>query len=51
MGKVVRKCLGCDFGQGMNDLKDVKLQAVFYQDVVCELERLDRRFVVLQLGE
>jgi hypothetical protein len=50
-GKVVRKCLGCDFGQGTNDLNDVRLQAVFYQDVVCELERLERAFAMLQIGE
>jgi hypothetical protein len=49
-GKMVRKCLGCDFGQGTNDLNDVKLQAIFYQDVVCELERLERGFAMLQLG-
>jgi hypothetical protein len=50
-GKVVRNCLGCDFGQGTNDLNDVKLQIAFYQDVVCELERLEQRFAILQLGE
>jgi hypothetical protein len=49
-GKVVRKCLECDFGQGTNDLNDGKLQAIFYQDVVCELERLERGFAMLQLG-
>jgi len=49
--KVVRKYLGCDFGQGTNDLNDVKLQTAFYQDVVCELERLEQRFAILQLGE
>ncbi|KAL3418591.1 hypothetical protein PVAG01_10307 [Phlyctema vagabunda] len=50
-GKVVRKCLACDFGQDVSDLKDAKLQAVFYQDVVCELERLERGFSMLQLGD
>lgn len=49
-GKVVRKCLGCDFGQGTSDLSDEKLQAAVYQDVVCELERLERGFAMLQLG-
>jgi hypothetical protein len=48
--KVVRKCLGCDFGEGTTDLNDPGLQAVFYKDVVCELERLERAFVMLQLG-
>lgn len=50
-GTVVMKCLGCDFGQGTSDLKDSKLQAVFHQDVVCELERLERGFAMLQLGD
>lgn len=50
-GMVVRKCLGCDFGQGTSDLNDEKLQTAFYQDVVCELERLERGFTMLQLGE
>ncbi|KAH9212136.1 hypothetical protein DL95DRAFT_447797 [Leptodontidium sp. 2 PMI_412] len=49
-GKVVRKCLGCDFGQGTSDLSDEKLQAAVYQDVVCELEQLERGFAMLQLG-
>lgn len=48
--KVVRKCLGCDFGEGTTDLNDPGLQAVFYRDVVCELERLERGFMTLQLG-
>ncbi|KAH7351164.1 hypothetical protein BKA65DRAFT_499904 [Rhexocercosporidium sp. MPI-PUGE-AT-0058] len=49
-GKVVRKCLGCDFGQGTSDLCDEKLQAAVCQDVVCELERLEQGFAMLQLG-
>ena len=48
--KIVRKCLACDFGEGTTDLSDPGLQAVFYKDVVCELERLERAFVQLQLG-
>jgi hypothetical protein len=48
--KVVRKCIGCDFGEGTTDLNDPGLQAVFYRDVVCELERLERAFATLQLG-
>lgn len=39
-GKVVRRCLACDFGQGTN-LTDIELRAAFYRDVVCELERLE----------
>ena len=48
--KVVRKCLGCDFGEGTTDLNDPGLQAAFYRDVVCELERLEREFAKLYLG-
>ena len=48
--KVVRKCLGCDFGEGTTDLNDPGLQAVFHRDVVCELERLEREFAKLYLG-
>jgi hypothetical protein len=49
--RMVRKCLNCDFGQGTRDLRDKVLQEAFYQDVVCELERLERAFARLQLGE
>jgi len=48
--KVVRKCLGCDFGEGTTDLNDPGLQAAFHRDVVCELERLEREFAKLYLG-
>jgi hypothetical protein len=48
--KVVRKCLGCDFGEGTTDLNDPGLQTVFYKDVVCELERLENAFATLQLA-
>lgn len=48
--KVVRKCIGCDFGEGTTDLNDPGLQAVFYRDVVCELERLEREFAKLYVG-
>ena len=47
---VVRKCLGCGFGEGTTDLNNPGLQAVFYKDVVCELERLERAFMTLQLA-
>ena len=40
--EVVRKCIHCYFASG-NDLKQSKLQAEFYQDVVCELEKLEQR--------
>ncbi|PVH67685.1 hypothetical protein DL98DRAFT_475429 [Cadophora sp. DSE1049] len=47
--KVVRKCLGCDFGEGTTDLNDSALQGAFYRDVVYELERLEREFAKLYL--
>jgi hypothetical protein len=48
--KVVRKCLGCNFGEGTTELEDPVLQSLFYRDVVCELERLEKGFAMLQLG-
>ena len=48
-GQIVQKCLYCDFGCG-DDLNNPKLQAVFYQDVVKELEKLEDGFRKLQLG-
>ncbi len=41
--EVVRKCIHCDFGKGF-DLTATKLQEVFYQDVICELKRLEDLF-------
>ena len=49
-GRIVRQCLQCDFGRG-NDFGDPKLQAVFYEEVVCELQKLEDGFRKLQLGE
>jgi hypothetical protein len=46
----VKKCLACDFGSGDN-LNDPVLQAVFYRDIVNELERLEDVFAKLQLGD
>lgn len=40
-GEVARKCIECDFGQGDN-LSLEKLQASFYQYVICELETCER---------
>ena len=37
-GKVVRRCLACDFGVG-NDLESEDLQDAFYFDVVDQLNR------------
>lgn len=41
--EVVRKCIHCDFGKDF-DLTATKLQEAFYQDVVCELKRLEDLF-------
>lgn len=38
--EVTKKCIHCYFASG-NNLKQPKLQAEFYQDVVCELEKLE----------
>jgi hypothetical protein len=48
--RMVRKCLNCDFGLSTRDMRDEGLQEAFYRDVVCELERLERAFAMLQLG-
>lgn len=47
-GTIVKKLLQCDFGCG-DDFGDRKLQAGYFQDVVCELERLEDGFRQLQL--
>lgn len=39
-GKVIRRCLACDFGRGTN-LTDSELRIAFHRDVVSELERLE----------
>jgi hypothetical protein len=48
--RIVQKCLRCDFGTG-SDLSDVATQVVFYQDVICELERLEECGKELEIGE
>jgi len=40
--EVVKKCVHCYFASG-NDLSQSKLQSEFFQDVVCELQKLERR--------
>ena len=47
--KVVKKLLQCNFGQG-DDLSDPKLQGLFYRDVVCELDKLERQFKDLNIA-
>ena len=48
-GKIVRQCLECDFGQGHHDLSDVQLQGAVYNDIVCELKRLEDGLRSLQI--
>ena len=45
---IVKKCLRCDFGCG-NSLDIEALQIRLYEDVVCQLERLEEGFRKLQL--
>jgi hypothetical protein len=40
--EVARKCVQCDFSHG-SDLNNVALQEGFYQQAVCELEKLERK--------
>ncbi|KAJ5541185.1 hypothetical protein N7494_006261 [Penicillium frequentans] len=47
--KIVRKCLGCDFGLGENDLANEQLQGVFLVDVVRELQGIERGLKELEL--
>jgi hypothetical protein len=47
---MVRKCLSYDFGAGTKELNDESLQKAFYSDVICELDRLERKFRDLQIG-
>jgi len=39
--QIVRKCIGCDFGLGENDLANLALQRVFFRDVVVGLRSLE----------
>ena len=48
-GKIVKKCLQCDFGCG-DDLNEPELQAGFHRDVVKELKRLEDELGDLHLG-
>jgi hypothetical protein len=48
-GKIVRKCLNCDFGEG-DDLSAPRLQSAFYEQIICELERLETGFRKLTIG-
>lgn len=41
--RVIRKCLGCDFGLGETDLDNEELQRKFLEDVVGELQQLGEK--------
>ncbi|KPM36581.1 hypothetical protein AK830_g9997 [Neonectria ditissima] len=41
--RVIRQCLGCDFGLGQTDLDDEELQQKFLEDVVGELQQLEQK--------
>ncbi|KAJ5368865.1 uncharacterized protein N7496_008625 [Penicillium cataractarum] len=45
---VVRKCLGCDFGLGENDLTNEQLQGVFLVDVIVALKEVERGLIELE---
>lgn len=47
--EAARKCIQCDFGRG-SDLSDTRLQEGFYQDVICELDVLEKRFSEFRLS-
>jgi hypothetical protein len=38
--KIIKKCLGCDFGLGETDMDNEDLQRRFLEDVVSELQQL-----------
>jgi hypothetical protein len=48
--EVARKCVHCDFGRG-SDLSDVRLQEVFYREVVEELDELEVKLQAVYIGE
>jgi len=50
-GRIVRRCLFCNFGEDTRDLGDPTLQAAFHRDVLCELEDLENRMRIVQLGD
>ena len=47
--EAARKCIQCDFGHD-NDLSKTGLQEGFYQDVICELEELEKVFQDFKLS-
>lgn len=47
--RMVQQCINCDFGAGF-DLTEPKLQGAFHRDIVCGLEKLQKRFEDLQIN-
>ena len=50
-GRIVRRCLFCNFGEDTKDLRDPMLQSAFHRDVLCELEQLEGKVRSFQLGD
>ncbi|KAI0169622.1 hypothetical protein GGR52DRAFT_475210 [Hypoxylon sp. FL1284] len=48
--KIIRKCLGCDFGLGETDLDNEDLQRRFVDDVVLGLQRLKEHMTEMNLA-
>lgn len=48
--KIIRKCLGCDFGLGETDLDNEDLQRRFVDDVVLGLQRLKEHMSEMNLA-
>ncbi|CRK21653.1 hypothetical protein BN1723_002769 [Verticillium longisporum] len=48
--RIVKKCLGCDFGLGETDLDNEDLQRHFVKDVIAGLERLESRMREMNLA-
>ena len=48
--KVIKKCLGCDFGLGETDLDNEDLQRVFLEDVVTTLRQLTVHMTEMSLA-
>ncbi|EEY20521.1 predicted protein [Verticillium alfalfae VaMs.102] len=48
--RIVKKCLGCDFGLGETDLDNEDLQRHFVKDIVAGLERLESHMRQMDLA-
>jgi hypothetical protein len=50
-GRIVRRCLFCNFGEDTKNLRDPMLQSAFHRDVLYELEQLECKVRSFQLGD